>query len=173
MGSPSRSPSRQYRYRKLDSNGMRATAYPVNMERVQPKEMQVEFPIPEKRPVRDDSAAGFKPELINVKVEQINLRALEDEYFRKYRAEGGIKSLLRAYDESKKRSESAGMQKLGLEVIKIESYNKNNPISSRQTRQNNHKASLKQLEHKYLHKRELLMPIKSNSARPSKEDPEK
>ena len=106
-----------------------------------------------------------------MKVEQISIKALEEEYLRKYRADGGIKSLLKAYDDSRKRSESAGMQKLGLEVIKIESYgNKSNQSSSRQVRVNSHKVSLKQLEHKYLHKRDYLLPIKSNSARKPEQD---
>lgn len=110
----------------------------------------------------------------------LNIKLIEADYYQKFKIDNGIKSLLRAYDENRKRSSAEGMNRLGLDIIKIKSFSSSN--TQKLTRSSDsapkipHFDSNKPLDHKIMTNREFLSPLKLTSIRvaesnsPSKEE---
>lgn len=97
----------------------------------------------------------------------INIKLIEADYCQKFKIDNGIKSLLRAYDENRKRSSAEGMNRLGLDIIKIKSFsNSNNDHkfvhSSESVPKIRKQDSMKAIDHKY-----HLSPIKPRLTRDS------
>lgn len=84
-------------------------------EKVRTKELVLQLPVPE-----DVGDIG----------DPINVKVIEEDYYRKYKPDSGIKSLLRAYEETRKKNSSECMTRLGLDIIKIKSFSKNNDMVS-------------------------------------------
>lgn len=98
----------------------------------------------------------------------ITVKVIEEDYYRKYKPDNGIKSLLRAYDETRKKNSSECMTRIGLDIIKIKSFSKNNDndMSSKDTKGNSFptpaihsKKSLRRLE--LIQNGDVLLPLKS------------
>jgi hypothetical protein len=68
------------RYRRISMSGLSTPAVATLSESLKPKEILFEFS-------RKNECDG-----------QINLKIVEEDYFKKYKLENSIKSLLRAYD---------------------------------------------------------------------------
>lgn len=124
--------------------------YTVRNQKLAPKEFQFEGP-----KEKADMA--------------INIKLIQADYYQKYKIDNGIKSLLRAYDENRKRSSAEGMNRLGLDIIKIKSFSNSN--TQKLTRSSDsapkipQQESLKVIDHKIMTNREFLSPLKLTSIR--------
>jgi hypothetical protein len=137
------------KYRKFNLTGSTAMVYTVRNEKFTPKEFQFEEP-------------KEKAELA------INIKLIEADYYQKYKIDNGIKSLLRAYDENRKRSSAEGMNRLGLDIIKIKSFSTSNTQKLTRSSDSAPKIpheSAKSNEHKIMTTREFLSPLKLTSIR--------
>jgi hypothetical protein len=139
-------PGKQIRYRKFNMMGSTAVVFTGRNEKLMPREFQFESP-------------KEKAEMA------INIKLIEADYYQKYKIDNGIKSLLRAYDENRKRNSAEGMNRLGLDIIKIKSFSNNNinhklVHSSDSAPKIAKQDSVKAIDHKY-----ILEPIKIKSGR--------
>jgi hypothetical protein len=129
--------------------GSTAVVFTGRSEKLTPREVQFELP-------------REKAELA------INIKLIEADYYHKFKIDNNIKSLLRAYDENRKKNSAECMNRMGLDIIKIKSFSNNNPdnkftFSSESVPKLRKQDSMRAIEqNKY-----MLSPIKPKYTRDS------